>query len=358
MREMISRESSHATGSAVRYNSPFMPARRLIFLLLVLCVASALFSLSWRAPVSLFDLWNPGTDVENLQKRDAARAIFLFLRPTRMVAAILVGASLSLAGAGLQTLFRNPLAEPYLLGISAGGALGATLAVALRLPLLFGLDPAVPLAWAGAIGAGFTVFALGRGEASGFDATSGRARLLLVGVALSSFLSALLSLVVSLSGRADLVQETAFWLLGGLNRANWTQNAVLLVSLCLGFALLRGTARDLDALAAGDEDALALGVDAGKLQARLLIAAGILAASSVAVAGLIGFVGLLAPHLVRLGGGRGARTLLPGAALGGAALLCGCDALARGAFAPIEVPVGIWTAILGVPLFLFLARKM
>lgn len=330
-----------------------MPARRLILLLLMLCLGAALFHLSWGAPVSPFDLRSPVPE-----KRTVARAIFLSLRPARVVAALLVGASLSLAGAGLQTLFRNPLAEPYLLGISAGGALGATLAIALKLPLLLGLNAAVPLAWAGAIGAGFLVFALGRGDGSGFDATSGRARLLLVGVALSSLLSSLLSLVVALSGRNDLATETAFWLLGGLSRANWTQNAVLLVSLCLGFALLRGNARDLDALAAGDEDALALGVNASKLQTRVLIAAGILAASSVAVAGLIGFVGLLAPHLVRLGGGRGAKTLLPGAALGGAALLCGCDALARGAFAPVEVPVGIWTALLGVPLFLFLARKM
>ncbi len=328
-----------------------MPARRLIFLLLVLCALAGLFSLFWGAPVSPLDLFNP-------QKRDVARAIFLSLRPTRMVAALLVGASLSLAGAGLQTLFRNPLAEPYLLGISAGGALGATVAAALKLPLLLGLDATVPLAWAGATGAGFLVFALGRSDESGFDSSSGRVRLLLVGVALSSLLSAMLLLTVTLSGSADLALETTFWLLGGLGRANWTQNAVLLVSLCLGFALLRGTARDLDALAAGDEDALALGVDARKLQTRVLVAAGLLAATSVAVAGLIGFVGLLAPHLVRLGGGRGAKILLPGAALGGAALLCGCDTLARGAFAPIEVPVGIWTALLGVPLFLFLARKM
>jgi len=329
-----------------------MPARRLLPLLFLVCVGAALFSLLWRAPVSPLDLFRPSAQT------DAARTIFLSLRPMRTVAALLVGASLSLAGAGLQTLFRNPLAEPYLLGISAGGALGATIAAAFRLPVVMGLDAAIPLAWVGAIFAGFAVFALGRGTESGFDVSSGRARLLLVGIALSSFLSALLSLVVSLSGSADLIQETTFWLLGGFSRANWTQNAALAVSLLLGFALLRGNGRDLDALAAGDEDALALGVDTRKLQARVLIAAGILAATSVAVAGLIGFVGLLAPHLVRLGGGRGAKTLLPGAALGGAALLCGCDALARGAFSPIEVPVGIWTALLGVPLFLFLARKM
>ncbi len=330
-----------------------MSRRSLLCLLLALCVGTAAFSLLWGAPVSPLDL-----NSASPEKREVARTIFLSLRPTRVVAALLVGASLSVAGAGLQTLFRNPLAEPYLLGISAGGALGATLATALRLPLLFGFDAAVPFAWVGAVGAGFLVFTLGRGDEGGFDSGSRRARLLLVGVALSAFLSALLSLVVALAGRADLAQETAFWLLGGLSRANATQDVVLGVSLVLGFLLLRLNARDLDALNAGDEDALALGVNYDALQKRILIAAGILAASSVAVAGLIGFVGLLAPHMVRLGGGRGANVLLPGAALGGAALLCGCDTLARSAFAPVEVPVGIFTALLGVPLFLVLARKM
>jgi len=329
-----------------------MPARRLLLFLFFACVGAALFSLVWRAPVS------PSALFQSNAQTDVARQIFLSLRPVRTVAALLVGASLSLAGAGLQTLFRNPLAEPYLLGISAGGALGATLAAALGLPALLGLEAPIPLAWVGAIVAGFVVFALGRGGEMGFDATSGRARLLLVGVALSSFLSSLLSLVITLSGRVELVQETTFWLLGGLARADWTQDGVLAASLLLGYALLRGNGRDLDALSAGDEDALSLGVDTRRLQTRVLIAAGILAATSVAVAGLIGFVGLLAPHLVRLGGGRGAKTLLPGAALGGAALLCGCDALAHGAFFPVEVPVGICTALLGVPLFLFLARRV
>ncbi len=330
-----------------------MSPRRLIPLLLVVCIGAGAFSLLWGAPLSLQDLQS-----SDPQTREAAKAIFLSLRPTRLFAALLVGASLSVAGAGLQTLFRNPLAEPYLLGISAGGALGATIAAAWKLPLLLGFDAAVPLAWVGAISAGFLVFALGKNDDAGFDSGSRRARLLLVGVALSAFLSALLSLVVALAGSADLAQETTFWLLGGLSRADSKQNWILLVSLVLGFALLRFGARDLDALHAGDEDTLALGVDYGALQKRVLLASGLLAASSVAVAGLIGFIGLLAPHLVRLLGGRNTKTLLPGAALGGAALLCGCDTLARGAFSPVEVPVGIFTALLGVPLFLVLARKM
>lgn len=330
-----------------------MSRRALFFLLLVLVVGAALVSLGAGAPVSLLDL---GSADEG--KRNAAHAIFFSLRPTRALAALLVGASLSVAGAGLQTLFRNPLAEPYLLGVSSGGALGAAIATALRLPLLLGFDAAVPLAWVGAVGAGFLVFALGRGNTSGFDNGSGRARLLLVGVALSSFGSALLSLVVALSGRLELAQEISFWLLGGMARATLTQDGILAASLVGGFLVLRSNTRDLDALNAGDEDALALGVNYHALQTKVLLGAGLLVASSVAVAGIIGFVGLLAPHMVRLGGGRDAKTLLPGAALAGAALLCGCDAMARSAFAPVEVPVGVFTALLGVPLFLALARKM
>ncbi|RYX83428.1 iron ABC transporter permease [bacterium] len=330
-----------------------MSRRSLLFWLVLVCIGAAVFSLVWGAPVSPLDLGS-----ESPEKREVARAIFLSLRPTRVICALLVGASLSVAGAGLQTLFRNPLAEPYLLGISAGGALGATLASALKLPLLVGIYATIPLAWIGSVASGFLVFTIGQGNVSSFDSGSRRARLLLIGVALSAFLSALQSLVVALSGSLELTQETTFWLLGGLSRAGTAQNIILAVSLVFGFLLLRLNARDLDALAAGDEDALALGVDYSALQKRVLIAAGVLAASSVAIAGLIGFVGLLAPHLVRLAGGRDAKTLLPGAALGGAALLCGCDTLAHTAFAPIEVPVGIFTALLGVPLFLALARKM
>lgn len=332
-----------------------MPSRRVLFLCLGLGLVVAVLALVWGGPVAFFDLWS-----ENATRRDAATQIILGLRPLRIVTGILVGASLSVAGAGLQTMFRNPLADPFLLGISAGGAVGATVATALRLDSIFGVEAALPLAWLGAMAAAFAVYALGKPSGT-FDfawAPGGsRARLLLVGVALSAFLSALLSLLVTLSGRYDLVQTTTFWLLGGLSRSDWRQNAVLAATFLVGIAILLSCARDLNALRAGDEEAAALGVELSKLHRKILVASSLLAASSVAVAGLIGFVGLLAPHLVRLLGGREAKTLLGGAALLGATLLVGCDALAARLFTPIEVPVGIFTALLGVPLFLALARR-
>lgn len=323
-----------------------------LWLLLFTALAGAvLLSLSWGAPVDFSGLWSGDEETRNV-----ARQIFLELRPVRTIAALLVGSSLSLAGAGLQSLFRNPLAEPYLLGISSGGALGATLAAALRLPSYRGFEAGAVFAFGGALGAASVVYALGKSRGSG-GFGEGCAQLLLVGVALSAFLSALMSLVISLSGRFDLAQQIAFWLLGGLTRASWPQNAVLFGALLLGGALLLSSARDLNALRAGEDDAQSLGVEIARVHRRILIAASLLAAASVAAAGLIGFVGLLAPHAIRLLGGRDARVLLPGAALGGAALLCACDALARGLFQPREIPVGIVTALLGVPLFLFLARR-
>lgn len=324
----------------------------LFFVLVLLLVGAMLGALTWGAPVSFLDLWSLEP-----QSQEVARQIFWVLRPPRVVAAVLVGAALSVSGAGLQSLFRNPLAEPYLLGISAGGALGATVAAALRLPAWRGFDAAALFAFVGALGASAAVYALGQSRSDEFSSVGNRSRLLLCGVALSAFLSALMSLVVSLSGRYDLAQQISFWLLGGLTTASWSQDSILFVALLVGSLIMGSCIRDLNAYRAGAEDAAALGVDSAKLSRKIMVAASLMTAASVAAAGLIGFVGLLAPHLVRMVGGRDARVLLPGAALLGAALLCGCDTLARGLFAPLEVPVGILTALLGVPLFLFLARR-
>ena len=328
-----------------------------IALLCAFCLFVVIGALAWGAPVPLSDLWS-----NDATKSEIARHIFLEIRPPRAVAALLVGASLAVAGAGLQTMFGNPLAEPYLLGISAGGALGATLSVALKLPPIGAFDAGALLAFGGALATALAVYALGKtgdrnasGEGS---AANSSARLLLVGVAISALLSALMSLVVALSGRLDFAVQVSFWLLGSFGRSSWPQDIVLLLAFSGGLSLLLASARDLNALRAGDEDAASLGVEVAALHRRILLAASLLSAASVAAAGLIGFVGLLAPHIVRLLGARDIRALLPASALGGATLLIACDALARGAFAPIEIPVGIVTALLGVPLFLSVARRM
>jgi iron complex transport system permease protein len=331
-----------------------MRARRL--LLGFAFVAAIVLSLGWGAPVSILDLWS-----NDPQKADIARRIFLELRPTRLIAGLLVGAGLAVSGATLQSVFRNPLAEPYLLGISAGGALGATISKAfhtLDFADTVAFDATTIFAFVGAIAASFAIYFLGRGGAGsgstpGFD----RARLLLTGVAMSAFLAALMSLVVAISARADLARQITFWLLGGLSEARPSQNMALFISLVLGLGVLLASARDLNALRMGDDDAATLGVDVRKLHVRLLLVSALMSAAAVATAGLIGFIGLLAPHLMRLFLGRDARVLIPTSAVGGATLLVLCDALARGVLPPQELPVGIVTALLGVPLFIFLAQK-
>ena len=341
--------------------SPSSRRRWLALAALALLVVAA--SLSWGASAGPRDLWSSDPDL-----REVARRIFFELRPPRVAAALLVGANLAAAGAALQSAFRNPLAEPYLLGTSSGGALGAALALWLQLSTSSsnqdwsggwaGIGMVSLFAWGGAMGASLLVSRLGRRSASselgqGLD----RASLLLCGVALSSLLSALMSLVTVLSPSASLSLQLSFWLLGGFSDADWAHDALLLLSLLIGLAILLSSARDLNATLLGDEEALALGVDARRLHRKLLLAASLMSATAVASAGLIGFVGLLAPHAMRQLFGRDARPLLPASALGGAILLASCDLLARVARPPTEIPVGILTALLGVPLFLWLVRK-
>lgn len=343
----------------------------LIGVLMVIVILAATIG----APVPFSDLWS-----SEPQKMQIARRIFWRegglsggdwgLRPVRIFAGMLVGAALASSGACLQSVFRNPLAEPYLLGVSSGGALGATIGLWLQPRAAF--DLSVPLAFVGALTASALVYALGT-TTSGATSSTGfasrnrlnvnrtgggnRGVLLLSGVALSSFLSSLMALILALSDSANLAQKIVFWSLGTLTRASSSQNVLLLIVLTIGMTILLRSSRDLNALRMGDEEAQTLGVDVRKLHFRLLFAAALMSAVAVAFCGLIGFVGLLAPQAVRKMFGGDIRVLVPAAAIGGATLLVGCDAIARSVAPPVELPVGVVTALLGVPLFLWLARR-
>jgi len=343
----------------------------LIGVLMVIVILAATIG----APVPFSDLWS-----SEPQKMQIARRIFWRegglsggdwgLRPVRIFAGMLVGAALASSGACLQSVFRNPLAEPYLLGVSSGGALGATMGLWLQPRAAF--DLSVPLAFVGALTASALVYALGATTLGATSSTrfaggnrvrvsrtggGNRGVLLLSGVALSSFLSSLMALILALSDSANLAQKIVFWSLGTLTRASSTQNVLLLIVLCIGMTILLRSSRDLNALRMGDEEAQTLGVDVRKLHFRLLFAAALMSAVAVAFCGLIGFVGLLAPQAVRKMFGGDIRVLVPAAAIGGATLLVGCDAIARSVAPPVELPVGVVTALLGVPLFLWLARR-
>jgi iron complex transport system permease protein len=281
---------------------------------------------------------------------ETTASIVLQLRLPRTLLAAVVGAGLAGAGAVFQGLLRNPLADPFFIGVSAGAALGATIAITAGLAHgVAGLAATPWLAFAGAIGTTALVYALAR---RGDDAPV--EDLVLAGVAVSALLGAIVSAVQLAHG--DGLQRIVFWLMGGLSGRGWPHvfTSAPLVALGLGTAWLLG--RDLNALMLGDEAARALGVNVPWARRILISAGALMAAAAVAAAGLIGFVGLIVPHLIRLLAGPDHRRLLPAATLGGAILLVLADAAARLMLSATELPVGILTAALGAPFFLLVLR--
>jgi iron complex transport system permease protein len=277
-----------------------------------------------------------------------ADAVVVDLRLPRVVLAALVGAGLASAGVLYQALFRNPLADPYILGVSAGAGLGATIALVLGAGSVVTRLVGVPLG--SFAGAAVTILIVAR-----LASRAGRmqtASLLLAGVAVSYTLAAATSfiLVYSRKSMADVV----YWMMGGLSGATWGQVAWLAAAFALGFAVPALSGRELNLMLLGDERASQLGVDVRRFERMALASASLLVAAAVSVSGLIGFVGLMTPHMVRLVLGPDHRLLLPASALGGATVLVVADLLARVVLAPVELPVGIVTAMLGGPFFLWL----
>ncbi|PYP92526.1 MAG: hypothetical protein DMD34_14170 [Gemmatimonadetes bacterium] len=244
---------------------------------------------------------------------------------------------------------RNPLADPFLLGLSGGAGLGAVVAIALALPGPWALPLA---AFAGAVGAMALVYRLGLVGGAQLDPRV----LLLGGVAVGAFAAAVTTAIVSLAEATEL-RNAFLWLWGGFSGASWTTVLVIAVYAPLPLVVLAAAARPLDLLALGEEPAQYLGADVRRLKQVVYLAASLLTAAAVAVAGVIGFVGLIVPHVCRLVWGRLHRTLLPTAFLAGGILLVASDTLARTVVAPRELPVGIVTALVGVPLFAVLLRR-
>lgn len=279
----------------------------------------------------------------------ASTAIVRELRLPRALLAFLVGGSLAVTGAVLQALVRNPLADPYLLGISGGAGLGAVAAIA------FGIGGvwAVPLsAAAGALMAIALVYRLAVVAGAMLDTRV----LILAGVVVGAFAAAIVGAIMALSPAAEL-KSALHWLLGGFDGASWQAAGIFGAYAVIPIAVLYNSSRPLDLLSLGEEPAGFLGADVEPLKRRLYIAASLLTAAAVAVSGIIGFVGLVIPHAIRIVWGHMHRELLPAAFLLGGVLLTGADAVARTAFAPLTLPVGVVTAIVGVPVFAFLLRR-
>jgi iron complex transport system permease protein len=290
--------------------------------------------------------------------RDTARTILVDLRLPRALLGLLVGASLGLSGAVLQGLLRNPLAEPGLLGVSGSAALGAVVV------FYFGaVDAAVAASGSARLGALVLPLAGLVGAASALGvllvATRGRGALALVltGVAINAAAAALTAVALNLAPSLYAVLEITFWLLGSL--ADRSLDHVLVAApLCVaGLAVLASTGRALDALALGDDTAASLGFDVGRTRRRALVGVALCTGAAVAVSGAIGFVGLVAPHLVRrAAGARPSAVLLP-AALAGAALLLGADVVARLLPTATELQLGVVTALVGAPFLVRLLRR-
>jgi iron complex transport system permease protein len=280
----------------------------------------------------------------------AEDSILWDLRLPRVVLAAIVGGTLAVAGASYQGVFRNPLADPYLLGAAAGAGLGATLVIAYA-PGGALTNDLLPLA--AFMGAGVAVIAayvLGRAA----GVTAGAAALVLAGVTITAFFTALQTFVQQQN--VDTVQEIYSWLLGRLTTAGWRDVAIVLPYAAVAWAVLIAHGRLLDVLAVGDDEAASLGVHVARVRFLVVVAATIATAAAVAVAGLIGFVGIIVPHTIRLLVGGSYRLLLPLSVIVGAGFLVFADVIARTVMAPAELPIGVVTMFFGAPFFAVVLR--
>jgi len=267
------------------------------------------------------------------------------LRLPRILLGAIVGFALATAGAVMQGFFRNPMADPSIIGVSSGAAVGAVAVIAFPIAMPFGLQTA---AFVGALTAAFAVYLIATENGRTPVAT-----LLLAGLAIQTFLGAVISYLLLYTGES--LEEAILWLMGHLRYSSWADVEVTLPLTIIMFVVLLAYARDLNVMLLGEEDAQALGIDVEWTKRILLAGASIITAAGVAVAGIIGFVGLIIPHMMRLLVGPDHRILIPTSALAGATFLVLADTIARAG--PAEVPVGIVTAAVGAPFFLFLLRR-
>jgi len=326
---------------ATRRNAIVVSAATGLLLLLVALVSLGIGGVH----VSLEQVWRSltGSGAER-----QSITIVRELRLPRVLLAALVGAALGVSGAVLQALLRNPLADPYVLGISSGAALGEILAL-----WLGGLwaSAAPVLAFGGALATTAWVYLLGRrgGRLASYT-------LVLAGVITASFLSAVILFVLTLLSTRD-VRGTAFWLMGDLSVVTSARLGVLAPTIALAIVGLYALAKDLNVMLLGDVEAAHLGVPVARVETTVFLLASLLTGLAVSVSGAIGYLGLLVPHVGRMMVGSDHRLLLPVAALGGAATLVLADTLARSVVAPLELPVGAVTAVAGAPVFIYLLRR-
>ncbi|WP_436838743.1 FecCD family ABC transporter permease [Nonomuraea cavernae] len=298
----------------------------------------------WQVVLQALD-WLPFVTVDS-GLTPVEQGLLYELRLPRVLVAAVVGGLLAIAGAGYQGVFRNPLADPYLLGAAAGAGLAATMVIV----LLPGLPGGVPVAaFAGAVGGVFLAYLLGNTAGR----AGGTATLVLAGVAVTSFLTAIQTFVQQL--KVEELQRIYSWILGDVS-GGWDQFWMVLPYAAVSSVLLILHGRLLDVLSVGDEEATGLGLRAGGVRLAVLLAASLATAAAVAASGLIGFVGIVIPHVVRRLAGGSYRIVLPLSLIGGAAFLVLADLLARTVIAPAELPIGVVTMFVGAPFFVAVLR--
>jgi iron complex transport system permease protein len=321
--------------------NPFLLALILLALAILLSIAIGSVFLS---PI---EIWNSLTG-NGLEISDS---ILWKIRLPRTVLVALTGAALGISGASYQGLFRNPLADPYLIGVASGAALGAVIAMSIQWPYTFWGSMAVPLvAFATALLTVLTVYAIAR-----IGHTVPTTNLILAGVAISSFATSLTSFLMLRS--TEEVRRALGWLLGGSIQNGWLSILAVLPFLGIGITILLMSGHALNLLQFGDDQAQQLGLHVTRTRTIILVAASLVTAAAVAFSGIIGFIGLVVPHIIRLWLGGDYRRLLSLSLIGGAVALLLADVLARVVLAPQEIPVGIITALAGAPFFLWVLRR-
>jgi iron complex transport system permease protein len=321
-------------------------AARLGLLLLLACCAVVIAVATGAARLPLGDVLTALTGGADA----ATRTIVLELRLPRVVLALVAGGGLAMAGAVFQALLRNPLAEPYVLGVAGGAAVGAVAALTLGFAVLPGAVPAAALA--GALGAILLVLRIAAHAGRALDTRV----LLLAGVVVGAFFNAVILLLLTLAD-VESFRSAVFWMMGSLAASSWRSTAMLALYVVPASVALLALARPLNLLAIGEETALFLGVRIDRVKLSAYFIASLLVAAAVAACGVIGFVGLIVPHAVRLAWGSDHRLLLPACMIGGGTFLLLADTVARTVAAPAELPVGVITALLGVPIFVVLLRR-
>jgi iron complex transport system permease protein len=330
--------------------------RRMVFPTLVVLlgasmVAAVAFGSVWIAPWTSVRLMGWKLHLVGRPNVDRSMEVILFqLRMPRVLLAALVGAALAAAGAVFQALFRNPMADPAIIGVSSGAALGAIAVILAGGGAVFGGLGVSGAAFVGALATAFLVYRLSR-----LGPRVQVATLLLAGIAVAAIISAAISLLMTFSG--EQIRSIYFWLLGGLGTRGWRSLSASAPFVGVGVVAAMASVGDLNLTALGEERAAQLGLEVERFKRLMLATGAILTAAAVSVAGLIGFVGLMTPHILRLFIGSDHRRLIPASLLAGATFMVLADLAARTAVSPEEIPVGAVTAVLGGPFFLYLLRR-